>query len=254
MTENGGLQFDAAEPTGSAEPLKCGQCGTSLDTVYHAINDKVVCEGCRRAAEQLVALSGAPSTLARALWRGLGAAVIGAAIYYAILAATGYEVGLVAILVGYLVGRAVNKGSRGIGGLRYQILAVALTYCAIVSTYVPLIIRAAREQAVTQAAPADSLAAAGGDATAPAGADTGSTPVAADAKPGAPADTSTVSFAQFAGALGTLVLFILAVPFLAGLQNIIGILIIGFGLFEAWRVNRRVKLAFSGPHQVSARA
>ncbi|HJS42905.1 MAG TPA: hypothetical protein VJ755_05500, partial [Gemmatimonadales bacterium] len=44
--------------------------------------------------------------------------------------------------------------------------------------------------------------------------------------------------------------FLYAVPFLAGAENLIGILIIGFALFEAWKLNRRADLIVTGPHQV----
>jgi hypothetical protein len=56
-------------------------------------------------------------------------------------ALTGYEFGLIAIVVGFLVGAAVEKGSNGRGGWQYQTLAMFLTYTSIVSSYVPLIIR-----------------------------------------------------------------------------------------------------------------
>jgi hypothetical protein len=46
----------------------------------------------------------------------------------------------------------------------------------------------------------------------------------------------------------------LAYPFLAGVSNIIGILIVGFALYEAWKLNRRVPLAVSGPFRVEAAA
>ena len=46
----------------------------------------------------------------------------------------------------------------------------------------------------------------------------------------------------------------LASPFLAGFRNVLGILIIGFALYEAWRLNRRVPLAVTGPFRVEAAA
>ena len=45
--------------------------------------------------------------------------------------ATHFYFGYVAVAVGWLVGKAMIKGSNGVGGLRYQIAAVALTYGAI---------------------------------------------------------------------------------------------------------------------------
>jgi hypothetical protein len=40
---------------------------------------------------------------------------------------------------------------------------------------------------------------------------------------------------------------------LAGIQNVIGILIIGFALYEAWRVNAYAPLQIEGPFQIGAR-
>jgi len=39
-------------------------------------------------------------------------------------------------------------------------------------------------------------------------------------------------------------------PFLAGFENILGLVIIGFALFQAWKMNRRAPLAISGPYAV----
>jgi hypothetical protein len=57
-----------------------------------------------------------------------------------------------------------------------------------------------------------------------------------------------------ADGLGLLLLFVysLATPFLAGFRNILGLFIIGLGLYEAWRLNRRPQLVLSGPHTLKA--
>jgi hypothetical protein len=39
-------------------------------------------------------------------------------------------------------------------------------------------------------------------------------------------------------------------PFMAGASNIMGIIIIGIGLYEAWKLNRRIPL--SGPFRFGA--
>jgi hypothetical protein len=44
--------------------------------------------------------------------------------------------------------------------------------------------------------------------------------------------------------------FAFAAPFLSGASNIIGILIIGIALYEAWKLNKRVPV--SGPFQFAA--
>jgi hypothetical protein len=48
----------------------------------------------------------------------------------------GVEIGIIAIAVGYMVGKAVRAGSRGLGGRPQQILAVLLTYFSITTSYV----------------------------------------------------------------------------------------------------------------------
>jgi len=45
-----------------------------------------------------------------------------------------------------------------------------------------------------------------------------------------------------------------AVPFLLGFQNIIGLLIIAFGLWEAWKFNQRVDAAMTGPYTITPTA
>jgi hypothetical protein len=42
----------------------------------------------------------------------------------------------------------------------------------------------------------------------------------------------------------------LILPFLGGTQNLIGVLIIGIGLYEAWKVNRAGKFEVAGPFAV----
>jgi len=43
-----------------------------------------------------------------------------------------------------------------------------------------------------------------------------------------------------------------AAPFLLGLENIIGLFIIGFALYEAWKINRHVVLEAQGPYRLGA--
>jgi hypothetical protein len=40
------------------------------------------------------------------------------------------------------------------------------------------------------------------------------------------------------------------VPVFAGFENILFLVILGFTLFEAWRQNRRLDLAITGPYRV----
>ena len=52
------------------------------------------------------------------------------AVVYGLIGLSGWMVAIVAIGVGWLVATAMMAGSRGVGGRRYQVAAVILTYCA----------------------------------------------------------------------------------------------------------------------------
>jgi hypothetical protein len=235
-----GLRFD--EPAAAAGTPTCASCRSAITAAYYEVNGHVVCADCKSTMEQARAGSGT-SRLLKAAAYGAGAAVLGAGLYYAILAMTGYEIGLVAIAVGWLVGRGVQKGSNGAGGWAYQTLAVGLTYLAIVSTYVPFIVKSAMEKP-------DKASAVAAAPSAPAGTDSvAARPVAVTAAPG---DGMTAG--KFAVGVLALIAIAAAAPFLAGVENFLGLIIIGFALFQAWKMNRRVPLAFSGPYAVGRAA
>ena len=49
-----------------------------------------------------------------------------------------------------------------------------------------------------------------------------------------------------------MLLVFVATPILVGFSSVIHLLILGFALFEAWRLNKRVRVTFTGPHRVGA--
>ena len=238
------LQFDRAEPTaGAAGTMSCASCKSPLTETYFVVNGHIVCDRCRRAVEDEWNQGSAAGRFWKALGLGVLAMVGCSILWYAVLMATDRQWGILAVIVGLVIGRAVHKGSQGRGGWRYQTLAIFLTYTAIVFSYVPLIISAARERvaevthAAPSSAPVDTL---GTTTTATAGTSATGTTTA-----------SPPSFGAFALGIVVLLGILYAMPFLAGIQNVLGILIIGFALYEAWKLNRRVDLKVSGPHQVS---
>ena len=242
--EQGGMQFDQADLGGEGpRSFECAFCRKPLFSSYFEINGQPSCEACRYKVESELATRPGMSGFLKAVLAGSGAAALGAAIYYAVRALSGYEIGFVSILVGFLVGRAVYWGSNRRGGRGYQVLAVGLTYLAIVSTYIPLLI-----EEIAKNPPGQEQAAAtgGGEAmAAPAAAGAGQ----AAAKSGGP-EGEEIGFGGFLLALGALVLLAAALPFLAGIENILGLAIIAFGLWEAWRLNRRQVLAVTGPFEI----
>lgn len=69
--------------------------------------------------------------LAGALLLGLGAAVISSVLWYAAVILTNYQLGIVAIAIGWLVAQAVMRGAGGKRGPRLQVLSVATTVFAM---------------------------------------------------------------------------------------------------------------------------
>ncbi len=171
---------------------------------------------------------------------GTLAALAGSLLYFAVAAMTGREFGLVAIAVGFMVGTAVRRGSGGRRGWAYQTLAIALTYLAIVSTYVPMVVKefqkdAARSAARSQVAapvPMDTITI---SSRGPTSADS-SAPVL---RAGAPQPTRRAASSHLGPGtvllgIGAIVLLAAIVPIAAGLSNLIGLLIIGIALGASW--------------------
>jgi hypothetical protein len=248
----GELRFDRVEPQeGEAATSACATCGDALPGIYFEVAGQMVCPGCRERLAAELARGTRLGRLGRALAGGVAAAVVGAGLYYAVLALTGYEVGLIAIAVGFLVGGAVRWGCHGRGGWLYQAIAVGLTYVAIVSTYVPFLFAE-----LDDAPPAEAVAAAAappqGDAAAATA--TAATATAAPASAPAAAAGATVGLGGIALAAAAFVALVLALPFLAGFENFLGWLIIGFALLQAWQMNRKRTVVVNGPFQIAAPA
>ena len=240
------LQFDRAEFGAQPADPVCAACQQPIADRYFDVNGQMTCATCRATIANTLEKDPGWSAPFIALGAGLGGGIIGSILYYAVLKLTGYEIGLIAIVVGLLVGRCVRWGSGGRGGRGYQVMAVAITYIAIVSTYVPFIIQGIRESEAakqnTSVEGTQSPGAQNGSA-----ADDKASPQATPASSSAQAQSEPISGVGALIAIGILFLILLATPFLAGLQNIIGLLIIGFALWEAWKVNRRIPLAIAGP-------
>jgi hypothetical protein len=183
-------------------------------------------------------------------------------IFYGVRVLTGYEIGLISILVGFLVGGGVRRGADYRGGRAYQFLAVFLTYFAIGASYlphaIPFILSAidqpAEEGLAENDAKGNQPEAKNAKVAKPKAAKGARAPKAA--KPGDGNNAQAFSAGQFAlalvvvGALGFA--FTLALPVLFNYQSPFGIVIVGFALWEAWKLNRKVIVAFNGPFEVGA--
>jgi hypothetical protein len=202
MPDSGDLQFERAEYAGGNAGPACCTCKQPATPQYHQFNGRVFCTNCRQQIEQSIQQLHQRGSMAQAALFGVGAAVVGALIFYAVTSVTGYEIGLIGVLVGFLVGKAVRKGSGSIGGTQYQVLAIVLTYVSIASRYVLEILHSA----------------------------------------GASVDLPYLRLFGVA----------LVAPVMGGFQNILGMIIIGIALWQAWKMNRRVDVRFTGPFAAGA--
>lgn len=72
-----------------------------------------------------------PNYLVRAIAGGMVGALLGAACYGGFIYLTGWTIGYLAVLVGWLVGKGMMTASEDRGGPEYQVGAIALTYLAV---------------------------------------------------------------------------------------------------------------------------
>jgi len=236
------LQFDRAEfTTTPASSVTCASCNQNIIQSYYEAGGRTICSSCREAIAS-ASESGGVARFLRALAVGFGAAIVGSIVWWGVRKVTGYEIGLISIGIGIGVGRAVRWGGRNRGGWRYQLLAVLLTYASIAGNYMPDVITE-----ITKDADAKTTATTTTTASAPAKAGT-ATPVKASAA------GESVGLGTILLGIGAIFLMAAAAPFFGGAGNIIGLLIIGFGLWEAWKTNRRVDLVINGPYSVAPAA
>ncbi|MFN7936403.1 MAG: hypothetical protein U0R19_23950 [Bryobacteraceae bacterium] len=205
------LQFQTADIV--EQKAACSQCAAVLENEYYQLAGADVCPDCA-ARFQSGQQRPKQTWVMRGFLYGLGAAIGCSIVYAAIVWITSFQLSLMAVVVGYFVGKAVLRGSRGLGGRRCQIVAVALTYFSITSSYVPSMFQSVVERAESQR------------------------------KKGEPVKRSNEPVTGGDVMMGTGVLLILSMiaPFFSvtrGLNGILGLLIIFIGLHQAWKLTAR---------------
>jgi hypothetical protein len=249
------LDFDRAAPTVTSsngalasndEGILCSACGSTMLDEYYSVGDKPICASCRTSLETTRAKSRTPKAFGKAFGFGLGAALAGAIIYYAVIALLNLEIGIVAILIGWMVGRAIQKALPGGGSRRYQLLAALLTYFAVGVAYVPLLFKeTSKDSAATQ----DSAV------VAPQQGKPAASPPAA-AKAGSDEDAHGTSGSFILG-IGALIVLAFSLPVATAFSSsggIISALIIAIGMHQAWRMVGAPTLAITGPFRVGGNA
>jgi Flp pilus assembly protein TadB len=235
------LQFDTAVPSVAPSGVitagvTCTVCQRAVSDEYFDVNGQSVCDGCRTQLAQLAQTPRRWGLFVKAGLFGLVAAILGAILYYAVIAITDFEIGVVAIAIGYMVGWAIRKATANRGGRRYQVLALVLTYWAVGLAYTPLtfqqLAEADRKEQAQKAT----------DTAVPA--------------PTEPPDAATAI--NIPMVLAILVGFSLALPVMVVFGSLPGgllsALIIGIGMRQAWQMTAVAPLQISGPYRIAAAA
>ncbi|MBY0400191.1 hypothetical protein K2X89_07845 [Myxococcota bacterium] len=188
---------------------------------------------------------------------------LGAAVWWAVRVFAQLEIGFIAIAIGYFVGKAVFSASGHRGGTGYQVLAVALTYFWICANYVPDIVSGLMNP--VQAEETDDPSAHASDsasedlaAEAPLGDSPDAESAQSELEPANAAQSPSPTDEPPPGNLGIAIVAIgaivfglaLSAPFFDLANNLIGLLIIFFGLWQAWSSNQRANVAVAGPFAV----
>ena len=239
-----GLQFDRAETSQPAGMAACAGCKNPLVGSYYTMQGARICVACHGGVRQALASGSPAKRFLKAVLFGFFAAILGAVIYVGVAVIFKVEIGLIAIVVGLIVGVAVKKGSEGRGGWPYQALAMFYTYAAIIVLYMPSAMERQMDGMKHDKAVAAEKAKEGNPAPAPEG-------------KAAPADESKkVVMNPILWIIALIIVFAISCvePFRQGAGNFIGLLLIGFALYEAWKINKSVTLNFQGPFQIGAPA
>ncbi|HEX3849131.1 MAG TPA: hypothetical protein VHV81_17250 [Steroidobacteraceae bacterium] len=217
-TSKGTPQFATAEfapPDSASKP--CAACRNAITGSYYQIDASKVCPECAKKIQQQLPKD-SHAAFVRAVIYGIGGALAGFALYVAFALITGLVIGWVSLAVGFIVGKAMSRGSGGVGGRRYQMAAVLLTYLAVSMSAVPIAVHQWGQQHQAQA----------GDAAAP--------------------HAARMNLAE---AIGVLALLGVASPFLElkdPVHGIIGLVILFVGIRFAWRFTAGRTVTVSGPH------
>jgi hypothetical protein len=235
------LQFDQAEfTTPVAERPTCSVCHQAIPEEYYEINQRIMCPQCRHGVEAAFRGGSGTARFLKATAFGLLAAAVGAVLYYGFVRLTDWNLALVSILVGFMVGTAVRKGTGNRGGRIYQLLAVFLTYTSIAAMLTPFALEALRDHR-----PKENAAQPG-----PEKVDQEPVKVAAPDAPGGQQAAAPPRPASLLVLVLVFTILVYALPLLHSHADLISGLIFAFALWEAWKINRPIRLVFNGPFRI----
>jgi len=200
------IRFDDADQSG---PATCAACRRAIRDEYWSAGSVVVCPQCKAQHQASDVNHNVLVGTIVGGSMGLAGGLAGAVVWYLVARLANLQIGIIAILVGWLVGKGVASGTGHRGGRWYQILAVLITYLSIGVAYASLILTL-----------------------------------------GAPEGMEDLGVFKYPAALMLGLIAPVAMVF-SDVTALISLLIIFFGLSQAWRMNRRADIAWSGPHHLA---
>ena len=127
--------------------VTCAACTTADQRpLFRKSRERLSARAARRRSERKY-LGTHRERCSRARVRSAGA-LVGLALYVISAVTPGLIIGWVSLAVGFIVGKAMRMGSRGVGGRRHQVAAALLTYFAVSMSAVPIAIEQVHSQLI----------------------------------------------------------------------------------------------------------
>ncbi len=243
-----------------ADKRECARCRQPIESTYYLAGGNKLCPRCRDGLAGQVGQRPGLGLFCRAAGFGIAGALLGAALWALVVIATGYQLGLIAVLVGVLVGHAVRLGARRRSGRSLQVLAVLLTFLGLSWSTIPILINEIRENPEFKKSVAEGFKR--GQPKPDAGADPSASEGEVQAAVEALPVDSEQETAKEPGRPGTGA-FLLGIVVLVGVVLLgpvvvyglslagdpFSLIFLGIALWEAWRLNRTAVLEIDGPFE-----
>jgi predicted lipid-binding transport protein (Tim44 family) len=246
-------QFGTAEYKSTTSGDVCKACKQTISGEYYRVNGIQACAACVDKVKAQMPKD-SHSAFVRGILFGIGGAIAGLIVYSLFGIITGIVIGYVSLAVGWLVGKAIKAGSKGMGGRRYQVVAIALTYAAVSLSAIPMGIAQIVKQKKNEVKTSEMKTVPNSGAVVVDGGDASD-----NASEGAKSESGGAPQKKMsAGAvIGALLFAGLASPFLElGDEpgGIIGLVILFVGMNIAWKLTAGTKVDIVGPFKASEAA
>jgi len=241
-------QFGTAEYAAKSGTDVCQSCNQAIAGQYYRVNGSLACARCVDQLKTQIPKD-THAAFVRGLTFGFGGAILGLILYSGFSIITGIAIGYVSLAVGWIIAKAIKMGSRGIGGRRYQIAAVALTYAAVSMAAVPIYLSEINKEKPLKPSHTQTTPSANPEASTSAQ----DAPLSTSSQP-ASAEKPKMNLLK---ALGLLALLGLASPFLelvSPLNGALGLIILLVGMNIAWKLAAGPKVEILGPFAATAPA